>query len=280
MDPQNRITENPAPWVASRHIYPIKSCRGIAVDEVLLTAAGLEHDREWMVVTPEGRFVTQREVPRLALIATALDGNALTLTADGNGSLTVPLDHRGGETQVTVWHDRCRAFDQGESAARWLSNLLGRAVRLVRFDPAQRRLSDKAWTGAIEAPNRFSDGFALLAISRASLADLNARLATPLPMDRFRPNLVLEGLPPYGEDLLTDLVAGEIRLRRVKPCTRCSITTTNQATATVEGDEPLRTLKSYRWDKALRGVTFGQNMIVVSGAGMQLRAGQAFSAGE
>jgi hypothetical protein len=180
---------------------------------------------------------------------------------------------RGGETQVTVWRDRCRAFEQGEPAARWLSTLLGRPVRLVRFDPAQRRLSDTAWTGTLEAPNRFSDGFALLAISLASLADLNARLPAPLPMDRFRPNLVLDGLPPYGEDLLADLVAGEITLRRVKPCTRCSITTTNQATGTVEGEEPLRTLRSYRWDKALRGVTFGQNLVVVSGAGARLRVG-------
>ena len=100
----------------------------------------------------------------------------------------------------------------------------------------------------------------------------------PLPMDRFRPNLVLEGLPPYGEDALDDLVAGDVRLRRVKPCTRCAITTTNQATAEVEGDEPLRTLKSYRWDKALRGVTFGQNLIVVAGAGATLHVGVEFSA--
>ena len=259
--------------LASLHLYPVKSCRGIAVTEATLTAAGLEHDREWMIVTPEGRFVTQREVPRLALIATELDRDALTLAAPGAGRLVVSLELSADVRQVTVWGDRCPAFDQGESAARWLTELLGRPLRLVRFDPSHRRLSDSTWTGGVEAPNRFSDGYPLLAISRASLDDLNARLPVPLPMDRFRPNLVLEGLPPYGEDAIGDLVAGDVRLRRVKPCTRCAITTTNQATAEVEGDEPLRTLKSYRWDKALRGVTFGQNLIVVAGAGAHLHAG-------
>jgi len=264
--------------LASLHLYPVKSCRGIAVTEATLTAEGLEHDREWMIVTPEGRFVTQREVPRLALIATDLSDDALTLAAPGLGRLVVPLESSGDSRQVTVWGDLCPAFDQGEPAARWLTELLGRPLRLVRFDAAHRRLSDSTWTGGVEAPNRFSDGYPILAISRASLDDLNARLPVPLPMDRFRPNLVLEGLPPYGEDALDDLLAGDVRLRRVKPCTRCAITTTNQATAEVEGDEPLRTLKSYRWDKALRGVTFGQNLIVVAGAGASLRTGMELRA--
>jgi uncharacterized protein YcbX len=264
--------------LASLHLYPVKSCRGIAVTEATLMAAGLEHDREWMIVTPEGRFMTQREVPRLALIATDSSDDALTLAAPGASPLVVPLKWGGDVRQVTVWGDLCPAFDQGEPAARWLSGLLGRPLRLVRFDPSHRRLSDSTWTGGVEATNRFSDGYPILAISRASLDDLNARLPAPLPMDRFRPNLVLEGLPPYGEDALDDLVAGDVRLRRVKPCTRCAITTTNQATAEVEGDEPLRTLKSYRWDKALRGVTFGQNLIVVAGAGASLRTGMELRA--
>jgi len=259
--------------LARLHVYPVKSCRGVACDEALLTPAGLEHDREWMIVTPAGRFVTQREEPRLALIATALGDGALTLTAEGADRLAVPLDFRGDAVAATVWRDRCGAFDQGEPAARWLSELLGRPVRLVRFDPAHTRLSDAAWTSGLAAPNQFSDGFPLLAISLASLDDLNARLTVPLPMDRFRPNLVLDGLPAYGEDGLEDLVADRVRLRRVKACTRCSVTTTNQATGVVEGDEPLRTLKSYRWDAALKGVTFGQNLIVVAGAGARLRAG-------
>ena len=264
--------------LAALHLYPVKSCRGMTVAEATVTDAGLEHDREWMVVTPEGRFVTQRECPRLATVGVSLDGRALTLAAAGGGSVAVPLDLRGAPVEVTVWRDRCQAHDQGTEVARWLSEWLGRPVQLVRFAPARRRLSDAAWTGGVEAANRFSDGFALLAISRASLADLNARLAVPLAMDRFRPNLELDGLPPYGEDQLEDLVAGELRLRRVKPCTRCVVTTTDQATGEVDGDEPLRTLKTYRWNPQLRGVTFGQNLIVVAGAGTRVRAGMELRA--
>jgi len=261
--------------LAALHIYPVKSCRGIAQAAALLTDAGLEHDREWMIVTPEGRFVTQREEPRLARITTAIGDGALTLSTGEAGSCAVPLDRVGRMADAVVWRDRCAAFDQGDEPARWLSDLFGRELRLVRFDPRHERLSDRAWTGEVAARNRFSDGYALLAISRASLDDLNARLPAPLPMNRFRPNLELDGLAPYGEDTLGELVAGAVRLRRVKPCTRCSITTTDQSTGAVDGEEPMRTLKSYRWDKALRGVTFGQNLIVVAGAGSRLRAGQA-----
>jgi hypothetical protein len=276
---ENRNTGTFTPFtLAALHLYPVKSCRGIAAAEATVTDAGLEHDREWMVVTPEGRFVTQRECPRLATVRVALDAGALTLAAEGAGTVAVPLGLRGIPVEVTVWRDRCRAHDQGDEVARWLSDTLVRPLRLVRFEPSQRRLSDPAWTGGLEAATRFSDGFALLAISRASLADLNARLAVPLTMDRFRPNLELDGLPPYGEDDLQDLVSGALRLRCVKPCTRCVITTTNQATAKVEGDEPLKTLKTYRWDPQLRGVTFGQNLVVVAGAGTRLRAGMALRA--
>jgi hypothetical protein len=264
--------------LAALHLYPVKSCRGIEVAEATVTGAGLEHDREWMVVTPDGRFVTQRECPRLATIRVTLGAGGLTLAADGAGGIVVPFDFRGEPVEVTVWRDRCRAHDQGAEVARWLSDALERPLRLVRFESTQRRLSDPAWTGGLEAATRFSDGFALLAISRASLADLNARLAVPLAMNRFRPNLELDGLPPYGEDGLEDLVAGASRLRRVKPCTRCVITTTDQATGRVDGGEPLRTLKTYRWDPQLRGVTFGQNLIVVAGAGTRLRAGMQLQA--
>jgi len=268
----------PVITVAALHVYPVKSCRGIALEEARLTEAGLEHDREWMIVTPDGRFVTQRERPRLALIETRLTADALVLSAAGHGSVGVPFDHAGDPVEATVWRDRCRARDQGADAARWLTAFARRDLRLVRFDPAYRRVSDPAWTGGLAALNRFSDGFALLAISLASLADLNVRLAVPLPMDRFRPNLVLDGLPPYGEDQLEDLVAGNVRLRRAKPCARCRIPSTNQATGEVEGEEPMRTLKTYRWDPVLKGVMFGQNMIVAEGADERLRAGQALRA--
>ena len=260
--------------LAGLNVYPVKSCRGIALDASPVTAAGLEHDREWMIVTPQGRFLTQRDEPRLACIEVQVYDAALALTAPGASPLHVPLTPRRGRiVEVTVWRDRCPALDEGEAAADWLATLLGRPLRLVRFDPAHRRASDPAWTGGREALTRFSDGFAMLAISLASLGDLNARLAVPLPMNRFRPNLVLDGLPAYGEDGIGDLVAGPLRLRRVKPCTRCIITTTDQASGARDGEEPLRTLKSYRWDPVLRGVAFGQNLIVVAGAGQRLEVG-------
>ena len=260
--------------LAGLHVHPVKSCRGIALEEAVLTEAGLEHDREWMVVTPEGRFLTQRELPRLALVATRLEPRALWLSAPGVAPLELPFGHPGTPVEVVVWRDRCAALDAGEAAARWLGDVLGRDARLVRFDAARRRRSDPAWTGDTEAYTRFADAFALLVLSTASLADLNARLGTPLPMERFRPNLVLDGLPPYGEDTLGGFTLGaRVRLRVVKPCTRCVITTTDQDTGAVDGVEPLRTLKRYRWDATLRGVVFGQNAIVLAGAGTTLARG-------
>jgi len=260
--------------LAGLFVYPVKSCRGIGLDAATLTDAGLERDREWMIVTPDGRFLTQREEPRLACIATRLESDALWLCAPGAAPLEVPFRRVGTATEVVVWRDRCRAHDEGAAAARWLEEFLGRSLRLVRFDDTHRRRSDGAWTGDTPAFARFADGFAMLAISRASLDDLNARLNKPLPMNRFRPNLVLDGLLPYGEDGLAEFGAGDdIRLRAVKPCTRCVITTTDQDTGKVDGVEPLATLKTYRWNSSLKGVELGQNVIVVEGAGRALESG-------
>jgi len=264
--------------LAALFTYPVKSCRGTAHRRVLLEEAGLAHDREWMFVTPGGRFLTQREEPRLALVDAVVQHGKLTLSADGAGQVLVPLDLSGPTGEVTIWRDRVNAVDQGDEPAAWISALLGRDARLVRIDPAARRRCDPAWTADAEAHSRFSDGYPLLVVSRASLDDVNSRLPAPLPMDRFRPNLVLDGLPAYGEDEVNELAAPGIRLRIVKPCARCSITTTDQTAGVVTGEEPLRTLKSYRWDSALHGVMFGQNTIVIEGAGLKLEVGQALAA--
>jgi hypothetical protein len=264
--------------IVSLHVYPVKSCRGIDLDAALVTRTGIAHDREWMITSPAGRFLTQREEPRLALIVPRLASDTLTLDAPGLGTLSLPLACEGTPTEVVVWKDRCAAFDQGDAAADWLTRLLGKPFRLVRFDPHYVRPS--AAPGSDEAPGyaQFSDGYAMLVISTASLADLNARLPHPLPMNRFRPNVVVDGLPAYGEDAVAELATGAVRLRLVKACTRCAITTTNQMTGTVEGDEPLRTLRTYRWDKKLRGVAFGQNAVVAAGEGETLRVGDALTA--
>jgi uncharacterized protein len=260
--------------IAALHYYPVKSARGIELERAKLTHAGLQDDRRWMLVTPAGRFITQRELPRLALLFPCLSPGALQLSAPRLPPISIPLARPGPRRAVTVWRDQCQAIDEGDEVAGWLKLLLDCDCRLVRFDPTHRRLSDRDWTGEVEAEIRFADGFPMLALSTASLSDLNGRLARQLPMNRFRPNIVLEGLEPYDEDRIEELCGDGVRLKLVKACTRCRITTTNQDSGEVEGDEPLRTLRGYRYDPDLRGVCFGQNAIVIEGAGASLRRGQ------
>jgi hypothetical protein len=262
--------------LVSLHSYPVKGCRGLDHRSARLTPAGLEHDREWMFATPDGRFITQRDEPRLACIDAVVRDGALHLGAEGAGSVAVPLSWSGDRGRVQVWGDECGALDQGDAAARWISAFLGRDTRLVRFDAGVPRPSDPQWVGEVHAPNRYSDGFPLLVVSLASLDDLNRRLDSPIPMARFRPNLVFDGLPAYGEDDLGDFVSGDVVLRIVKPCTRCVVTTTDQRTGERQGEEPVRTLRGYRWNAELRGVVFGQNAVVVEGAGGTLEVGRQF----
>lgn len=263
--------------IAALHVYPVKSCRGIDVQRTLLTNTGFAFDRQWMVVNAAGRFLTQREYPRMALIHTALHERGIRLDAPGMPTLQLSANATRSEMSVTVWRDTLIALDEGSEAANWFSKYLQADVKLVQFDPHAQRKSSAEWTGDVVALNQFSDGYSILVISEASLADLNSRLpsdAGPLPMNRFRPNIVLAGVNAYDEDRLHEIKVGSIRLRMVKPCTRCKITTTDQASGEVRGDEPIVTLKSYRWDAKLRGVTFGQNIIVIEGSGDTLSTGQ------
>jgi uncharacterized protein len=259
--------------ISELNIYPVKSCRGISLSRVAVEPAGFQHDREWMIVRPDGRFVTQREQPKLALIMPVLNGPFLVLSAPEGGELRVPLRHDGAVLDTVVWRDVCPAIDAGDTAAAWLTRAIGQDLRLVRFHPNHRRLSALEWTAGVEAENRFTDGYPVLVLSEASLQDLNTRLPESIPMNRFRPNLVVNGLPPYGEDEVYELGAEPLRLRGVKPCTRCIITTTDQATGIVTGPEPIRTLKSYRLSRNPAGVLFGYNFIVAAGAGSELRVG-------
>lgn len=271
--------------IAGLAVYPVKSCRGIATSRARVRTRGLAleagdrelGDREWMIVRADGRFVTQREVPRLALIEVGVESDALRLSTGGRRALAVPLDTRAAAArEVVVWNSTVRAHDAGDDAAAWLEAALGVAVRLVRFDPTQERLCNPDRAGDSGAHIAFADAYPLLVLGAASLADLNARLAAhgepPLPMNRFRPNLVLAGLDAYDEDHLDTIEADGVVLRIVKPCTRCVTTTTDQATAT-RGVEPLRTLGTYRRDDLLGGVTFGMNAVVVAGVGRELAVG-------
>ena len=265
----------------SLHIYPIKSCAGIALDEGLLVETGLDLDRAWMLVDAHNEFVSQRQLPRMALVQPSLKHDAVVLRAPGMLALHLSLDGVEGPVRVKVWNDSVAAFDMGALAAQWFSDFLGRKLRLVRFDPAQRRLSDRHWTGAFEAENAFSDGFPLLVVSTASLAELNQRLRArgepEVGMARMRPNLVLDGLSAHDEDALDEIVfttaANPVRLRLVKPCARCTIPDIDPLTAQA-GHAVGDVLAGYRADARLQGaVTFGMNAVIVEGLESTLRPG-------
>lgn len=258
------------------YIYPVKSCRGIRGDAARMTATGLADDRHWMLVRPNGRFVTQRELPRMALVHTAVDDGALVLTAPGRAPLRVPRDAKTATLDVTVWAFDGRGIDCGDDAAAWVSAFLETPLRIVRFDPDSPRECSAEWTPGTRAVTEFADGFPMLVISRASLAELNSRLPKALPMERFRPNLVIDGVDAYAEDRIHELRGDGVTIRIVKPCLRCAITTTDQQTGARDGIEPLQTLKTYRFDSQQRGVAFGQNAIPIDGIGRELRVGQVF----
>jgi len=271
--------------LAALFVHPVKSCAGIALDEALLVETGLDLDRAWMVVDAHGDMLTQREFPRLALVRPAFKGQEMVLRAPGMLALHVRLDTVEAVTRVRVWDDVVKAYDMGALAAQWFSDFIGGGarLRLVRFDPEQQRPSDPKWAGALPAENAFSDGFPLLVANSASLEDLNLRLAArgqrPVTMQRFRPNLVLDGLQPFDEDHIEEVAfdtpEGPVRLRLVKPCTRCSIPNVDPATADT-GTEPGATLAGFRADPRLQGgITFGVNAVAVEGLERTLRVGQA-----
>lgn len=263
------------------YIYPVKSLRGCAVATAEVDPLGLVGDRRFMVVDETGRFLTQRTLPRMALVATALSPDHLTLSATGHGSIQIPRtpDPAAPLRQVSVWKsDGLLAEDGGEAAAQWLSDFLAVKCRLVRLGEAFERPILKPGKARPGDRVSFADAYPFLAISEASLADLNDRLAAkgeePLPMDRFRPNLVISGCPAFAEDTWPRFRVGNIVFRAGGPCARCVVTTTDQLTAE-RGKEPLRTLASYRRDaNDPTDVNFGQNLIHETKSGT-LRIGDA-----
>jgi uncharacterized protein YcbX len=238
-------------------VYPIKGCRGVSLARSSVTDTGLQHDREFMVVNSAGRFVTQRTHSKLALVAPQLPPDAasgagsLSVSAPGMPPLHVPLSRSRPRQRcrAAVWEWSGEAEDEGDDAGDWFSSFLGvSGLRLVRFAADARRDTDASY--AADSKTLFTDGFPLLTISEASLAALNARLASPVPMDRFRPNLVVGGALPFAEDEWERFKVGTTTLRCVKPCSRCKVTTIDQATG-VEGQGPLRSLSSFRSGAAL-----------------------------
>ena len=277
--------------IARLFVYPIKSCAGVELPEVLLTETGLEFDRAWMVVGADGVFVSQRELPRMALIQPQMKQMEMVLRAPGMLALHIAFDRVEKPVRVKVWRDEVAAYDMGNIAAQWFSDFLSepgkpQSLRLVRFDPEHKRLSNMTWTKGVEAPNQFSDGFPLLVTSEKSLDELNEKLVAAghaaVGIERFRPNIVLAGIEAQDEDRVETMhiatAEGGAQIEPAKPCPRCPIPDIDPATA-ISTPEVGDALRSYRANARVDGaITFGMNCIVVDGIDHLLKVGQPVGA--
>jgi uncharacterized protein len=239
-------------------LYPVKSLAGISVTSWPVTKTGLQYDRKWMLIDVDRQFLSQRKLPKMALIKTALTDKHLILSASGMDALSLPLMPTGGDlVSGTIWHDQCDVRSVSLEADQWLSHFLKQDCRLVyqpdemirQVDPHYGKHSDNV---------AFSDGFPFLIISENSLVSLNREMQLNLPMTRFRPNLVISGCPGYAEDSWREISIGAIDFRLPKPCSRCSIPTIDTDSAQT-GKEPLTTLNRIR--KWQNNVYFGQNAL-------------------
>lgn len=242
------------------NVYPVKSLGGFSVNAADVEPRGLRHDRRWMLVDRKGRFLTQRALPRMALVSARLTDAGLTLAAPGMEPLTVPFEPEAPARRQTVqvWVSVCEAAPVGEQADGWFAEFLGVPCRLVFMPDDTRRPVNPQYTAG-EGIVSFADGYPLLLLGEASLGDLNARLASPMPMNRFRPNLVVSGVPAYAEDGWTKIRIGSAIFHGVKPCDRCGLITVNQETGEAAGPEPLKTLAAYRTQD--QEVLFGRLLI-------------------
>ena len=250
-------------------IYPVKSLGGILLPKAQLEARGLQHDRRWLVVDDNHRFLSQREHPEMALIEVALDDNALLLSHRTKplAPLRVPfLPQTFDLLKVSIWDDTVEAVVVGDACNHWLSQALGRSVRLVYMPDTSPRPADPDYAH-FDTDVSFADGFPYLIIGQTSLDDLNSRLVNPVEMARFRPNFVVEGALPYDEDQWYEFEIGNATFWGVKPCARCVMTTVNPQTGQIDGKEPLKMLASYR--KRGHKIFFGQNVITRSAASVE-----------
>ncbi|MBZ0189777.1 MAG: MOSC domain-containing protein [Candidatus Obscuribacterales bacterium] len=238
--------------IKALNIYPVKSCAGIASETVSVSARGLLYDRSFMIVDKEGIFLTQRKLPRMSLIQVDIDEldskTKLKLSAPDKESILIDISSETPDIapiEVTVWRDKCLAYDSGEEASAWLSEFLQRDCRLVKMADIENR-PVHATNGIIEKSTvGFADAFPFLVISDASLAALNEKLPEPMSMNRFRPSIVISGCEPFSEDSWKTISIKDIVLDLIEPCARCTITTIEQETAR-RGQEPLKTLSTFR----------------------------------
>jgi uncharacterized protein YcbX len=259
------------PTLSNLTYYPIKACRGFDLQSSNVERMGLEHDRRMMLVTPEGEFITQREHPKLALVtptlrlrsaplnADEMENNSVTLSAPNFDSIQFSIQKSGASYPVNIWKSTgVQAVDQGEESAQWFSDWLGTSVRLVHIaDGFLRKVSSEYAVNADDHTG-FADGYPILIISESSLHDLNSKLDSVLPMNRFRPNIVVKDCEPFAEDTWKRIRIGGVEMALVKPCARCEVTTTDQSTLERK-KEPLKTLGGYRKHKL--GAIFGMNVI-------------------
>jgi uncharacterized protein YcbX len=251
--------------------YPIKACRGHGTDAAFVERRGLQHDRRFMIVDPGGLLITQRDKASLALVLPDLADDGLSLSAPGMPALTFPVARAGAVRHVTVWSANVKAVDQGDEAADWLSTYLETPVRLVYMPEGSIRKVEPRYAVRPDDHVSFADGYPILIASQESLDDLNARLETPLPMNRFRPNLAVAGCGPFEEDTWQRIRIGEVEMALVKPCARCEVTTIDQQTS-LRGKEPLKTMATFRRMNGNK-VMFGMNAIPLNEG--RLRVGDA-----
>lgn len=270
--------------ISEINIYPIKSLKGIGLQNSVVEKRGLRFDRRWMLTDPDGMFFTQREVPRMATVTVEVLGGSLTVFAENYGSIDIPFEpDRAERESVTVWDSTFIGETYVGSMNEWFGEVLSKKCKLVRMpDNGTRHVSEKFDLG--EDTVSFADGYPLLLIGEGSLAEVNERLhdqyhgeeygeKLPLPMNRFRPNLVVEGSAPFEEDGWSKIRVGEAIFRVPKPCARCVITTIDHVAGKFDGKEPLKTLASFRMAKqafpnsyealgqSATAVLFGENLI-------------------
>lgn len=239
------------------YIYPIKSAAGISLDAAEVGDRGFHYDRRWMLVDDAGTFMTQRQFPRMALIDVQL-GEQLVVNAPQQETLKIPLQPEGDRhISVKVWRDVCEAIPLGTVVSQWFSEFLETPCHLVFMPDSSFRPVEPDYADPDDQVG-FADAYPFLLISEASLQDLNERLAEPIPMNRFRPNLVVSGCEGFAEDQWRQIQIGSIPFRVVKPCDRCAIPTVDQATG-IPAKEPLLTLARYRRQNGK--ILFGQNLI-------------------
>jgi len=244
--------------ISALYIYPIKGCRGVSVTSATVEDIGLADDRRYLVVDANGKFLSQRELPAMARIVVTATASGWQLACDNHASIAITPIHTGVTRLVTIWRNTSTVVDQGNEVAAWLSDVLGQPCRLVRMAQGYRRHVDPKYATHPSDGVSFADGYASLIANEASLADLNTRLEIPIGMDRFRPNIVVSGAEAWAEDDWRELQVGGLAMTAVKPCARCTVTTTDQLTGE-RSHEPLATLSTFR--KQALGVIFGQNLV-------------------